>query len=411
LKTTADGDFIRFAVKPEGTRRDAELRTLASAVTDLRHVERLGPAYSHVVAELVKRHIGDESIKTFTLESGTKFSVDPRDRFAALMAYGHNLEAPDLNVFCRLAEPKSVIVDVGANFGLYSICAGARTPKGKIFAFEPIPEQLTLLQTNITDNHLEGIVLPRGKAVAEVAGVRKFFISESASFSGFAETGRSETSRSLDVDCITLDTYDELSGLAVDLLKIDVEGAELEVLLGAKDLIARSPDIVMLIEGNAKNLSEAARVAFTDWMFARIDEGFMIIAGVGNADEWQEIVDRDAFGRNLLGNLYLVRRGTNAEQRLRAAIETERRPPEFVPSNLAPVLEVMSGTLRNEWSAEREAAKLLAAEVKRARITREQLQASHDRLVDEISALRGSTWWRLGSRFVFPVIRALGLRR
>jgi FkbM family methyltransferase len=414
LTTAANGEFIRFAVKAEGTRRDAELRTLASALTDLRRIERLGPAYSHVVAELVKRRVRDATIKTFTLESGLRFSVDPRDRFAALMAYGHNLEAPDLDVFCRLAESQSVIVDVGANFGLYAICSGGHARGGKVFAFEPIPEQLTLLQTNIADNNLEGIVFPRGKAVAEVAGVRQFFISESASFSGFAETGRSATARSLNVECVTLDTYDELSGLAVDLLKIDVEGAELEVLLGAKDVIARSPNIVMLVEANSKNLSEMALNNFANWMFARIDEGFVLIAGFGNADEWQEIADREAFLRNLSGNVFLTRRGTQAEQRLREAIAAERRTPEYVPGNLAPILEVMSSTLRSEWSEfadDRETARLAAENNERDEAERAQLLANNEQLTADLMGLQESPWWQVGSRFVFPMIRALGPKR
>lgn len=131
----------------------------------------------------------------------------------------------------RQVRPGDVFVDVGAFHGLYSIAVGQRVgPQGRVFAFEPDPDNYRLLEEHIRLNHLEGLVRPENKAVSAQAGRAAFL-------AGRGSESRLETSGvgGREVAVVALAEY--LSGTGVDLLKIDVEGFEQAVLEGAVGLL------------------------------------------------------------------------------------------------------------------------------------------------------------------------------
>jgi FkbM family methyltransferase len=148
-----------------------------------------------------------------------------------------------------------VVFDVGANRGqtIDLICRSLRKPK--ITAFEPNPELIARLQaaygtTNIT---LEGI------ALGSSSGVREFNVLENHELSSFLELDRSTSNpfrqTPLHVRCPvpvdTLDSYVKARGVnQLDLLKIDVQGYDLEVLRGASGLLADQLVETILIEVN-----------------------------------------------------------------------------------------------------------------------------------------------------------------
>jgi len=125
-----------------------------------------------------------------------------------------------------------VFVDVGANVGAYSLRAIARGMKA--VSFEPNPENVRLLKRNAELNDL-------------TADVREFALGSSDGTVNISQNGA--TSRigneikGVDVPLKTLDSF-ELP--RVDLLKIDVEGYELEVLRGAKQTLARCHPPIMI---------------------------------------------------------------------------------------------------------------------------------------------------------------------
>ena len=159
--------------------------------------------------------------------------------------------------FVRLvtASPEGLFIDVGANVGKYSaalLAAGAR----QVVAFEPLPgscRQLEALAAAHPDR-LTVVAMGAGSATER----REIFFghdeSQHATFSpevrGVEYVGRSETER-LEVEMTTLDAFfesrPELLDRGVELLKIDSEGFELDVLLGASQLLRRGrPKFVQL---------------------------------------------------------------------------------------------------------------------------------------------------------------------
>ena len=145
-----------------------------------------------------------------------------------------------------------VCVDVGANVGFVSLnMARAIAPGGKVYAFEPVPFLFEKLQRNIRRNRLEGVVAASRCAVSHRSEKARMAVGdESVPNQGLALLlgPITETpSAGLEIDCTSLDDFADRERLAqLDLIKIDVQGAEALVIEGATSCLARfGPDIVM----------------------------------------------------------------------------------------------------------------------------------------------------------------------
>jgi FkbM family methyltransferase len=146
-------------------------------------------------------------------------------------------------LFCSMVKPGSVIFDIGANVGFYSLLASVLTGStGHVFAFEPLPRNLSLLRRHIALNKSDNITVIDA-AVARESGSTRFMNGNPAS-SGICENGE------LTVRTVALDDINLPKPARVDLLKIDVEGAELSVLQGGRRLIkAYKPAILLATHG------------------------------------------------------------------------------------------------------------------------------------------------------------------
>ncbi len=153
----------------------------------------------------------------------------------------------------RLLEGMNTL-DVGAHIGTAATRASRQVgPQGCVIAFEPTPENHRLLLENLRHNGC-GNVRVSPTAVSSHAGVRAFRVSRVGASGGSAleplemamATNRVH-SEIIEVECVTLDgVVGQLSLPSVDLLKIDVEGHELQVLVGAIDTLRRfHPRIVL----------------------------------------------------------------------------------------------------------------------------------------------------------------------
>lgn len=123
-----------------------------------------------------------------------------------------------------------VFVDVGANVGAYSLRALSRGMT--VYSFEPNPENIKILKRNAEINRLPAVVLEYALGASE-GTVR---MSQNGATSRIIDQGIE----------VPVRTLDGLGYPRVDLLKVDVEGYELEVFRGAKDTLARChPDVMI----------------------------------------------------------------------------------------------------------------------------------------------------------------------
>jgi len=173
-----------------------------------------------------------------------------------------------------LVDPGMTIVDVGANVGMLSL-AFARSvgALGKVYAFEAEPDFQDLLAKSFALNGVPWVELRR-QAAGRKAGIATFHVSPIAGHSSLYDLPDDEapTAKQITVDVVPLD--EALADVpTVDLVKIDVEGAELDVLAGMEKLIARNPGLAIVAEFGPSHL---ARVGQTpqQWFDAFEAHGF-----------------------------------------------------------------------------------------------------------------------------------------
>jgi FkbM family methyltransferase len=133
--------------------------------------------------------------------------------------------------FVRLATA-STVVDAGANFGAFTAFAARQASEGRVVALEPVPYLFQYLQRNVDLNHLHNVMIaPKGllnrRCVESIAIHRE-------NLGGHSIFGASmfHKENRIDVEFIKLsDLFDDFRLEFVDLLKMDIEGAEFPVLL------------------------------------------------------------------------------------------------------------------------------------------------------------------------------------
>ncbi|MGE5271382.1 MAG: FkbM family methyltransferase [Thiohalocapsa sp.] len=155
----------------------------------------------------------------------------------------------------RLLRPGNTVIDLGANVGYHTLnFCDAAGPHGRVFAFEPHPEVMRLLAATIFINHFEDRAELHCLAVADTPGTLALALSPDHFGSGnLVPAGASRLYDDsypirLTVPAVTLDALLGERVAAVDLLHMDIEGAEPQALRGAAALIERSPSLKIVTE-------------------------------------------------------------------------------------------------------------------------------------------------------------------
>jgi FkbM family methyltransferase len=188
---------------------------------------------------------------------------------------------PELRALMRqLPLEGGVCVDVGANVGLHTVLMSRLVgPAGRVFAFEPDPDNFRLLETNLRLNGA-GNVTTRQRAIGDADGVCRL-ARNPRNYADCRVTSELPAWRSHEVAMTTLDAaLPELPPGAVKFVKLDVQGSECRVLRGMRRTLARHPDVVMVVEvfpGGLRGAGASPRelvellneLGFGGWEFTR----------------------------------------------------------------------------------------------------------------------------------------------
>jgi len=180
---------------------------------------------------------------------GFDISLDPEDlgispSIGVLGWY----ELRTTELFLQLLQKGFTVIDVGANVGFFTLLAAKLVEKeGTVLAFEPEPTSFSLLSGSVLRNNFSNVKLSQ-KCVSDIDGRRTLYLS-STKHRGMHSIIRDSGGTSVTVPSTRLDTEVSRLGIGhVDLLKIDVEGAEPEVLGGAQKLLSEGRIRNMIIE-------------------------------------------------------------------------------------------------------------------------------------------------------------------
>lgn len=145
----------------------------------------------------------------------------------------------------RVRPEERVILDLGANVGVFTIYAARIASSAKIFSVEPFPDTFRRLVATVHDHQLENRVMCLNFAAAGANGIRVMPDASVPSQRRFLSTAK--VGSGTQVAGKTLDTILEENNLTrIDLVKIDIEGSEYEVLLSASAKVLAQIDRIAL---------------------------------------------------------------------------------------------------------------------------------------------------------------------
>jgi FkbM family methyltransferase len=168
------------------------------------------------------------------------------------LAYGMmmlpgNFERAERRFISRFIQPGWQVVDIGANWGLYTILMAKLVgPSGLVVAFEPIPSMNTLLARNVELNRFKNVIAV-ASAVGSKPGDATMWecLDGREAFSSLRDPGVGLT-RQIIAPVTSLDVYcDFVKYLQPKFIKIDAEGAELSILRGARETLAKFKPAIM----------------------------------------------------------------------------------------------------------------------------------------------------------------------
>jgi FkbM family methyltransferase len=239
-------------------RRAAELGDVLTVAasshrTSLR--ERVGRAVRN------RRRTGDVVV---SVGPGRGLRLDS-DRASA--DYSDPPERPVQDAMARLLSPGDVVLDIGANVGFYSLLASRLVgPEGRVLAFEPVAENAARIEANAIKNDLANIEI-RSVAIGARPGRSQLFIG---THPGGATLSTDDLPHDLrgarDVEVETIDRLVEAGEIPPPaLVKIDVEGGEVDVLDGMAATLARHrPLVIAEVDGPDDDCAEAKFAQLSD---------------------------------------------------------------------------------------------------------------------------------------------------
>jgi FkbM family methyltransferase len=162
----------------------------------------------------------------------------------------NGFEKDVIDYFKKTVKEGDVVLDVGANIGIYSLIAGRRVgDNGKVYAFEPATKAFNILQYHIDLNHLKNIT-PIKSGVSNYTGEAEFNICEDDAYNSLGDTPMKEIIKKDTINIVSIDDFVLKNKInKVDIIKVDTEGAEFLVFTGAKKTLHKYKP-VLLFETN-----------------------------------------------------------------------------------------------------------------------------------------------------------------
>lgn len=248
---------------------------------------------------------------------GLRYILRPGENAGVYLAHQGNYEVAETRFCERFLQRGEVAFDVGANIGLYTLLFSLLVgPEGEVHAFEPEPDNFARLRLHLRLNGAANVHATRAAVFSDVGPVALNVFT--TGLNAWHSLGRprlpdpfrrgaiAEPAGAIDVEATSLDSYCSEHGInRIDFLKIDVEGAELDVLRGGRGLLADGRVGLILfevslpqVEGMGHEPGEIfAELAALGYRSYRLDDdgGPAGEATVADARYENYVASRDAF--------------------------------------------------------------------------------------------------------------------
>lgn len=171
--------------------------------------------------------------------------------YSAMWAYWLGIyEFQNTKLFAGTIKPSMTVIDIGANKGYFTLLASRLlNGDGQVFAVEPDPQNCLSLERNIKLNNYD-ICQVFQMALSDKDAEAELYLGRSDGANSIIESweGLSEEKKHITVTTMRLDSFIEEKNIGkVDFIKVDVEGAELDLLMGAENCLSSNDSLMLLI--------------------------------------------------------------------------------------------------------------------------------------------------------------------
>jgi len=194
---------------------------------------------------------------------GSKMYLDVNSRDPLIkgifQSYGFERihEKATTNLFKKIVKNGNVVVDLGSNIGYFTLLAAKLVGQaGTVYSFEPEPKNFGYLKKNVEINNYKNVVAVQ-RAVSDKKGKIPLFVCSYDAghhtinqYSGIEayRRGRHSEKKSIDIEATTLDDFFQGKENSIDLIKLDVQGAEALALKGMDKILKTNNRLKMIVD-------------------------------------------------------------------------------------------------------------------------------------------------------------------
>ncbi len=176
---------------------------------------------------------------------GYKMSLDKNDSLC--LSIFKKFEPEETDFVKHIIKQGYTVLDIGANIGYYTLMFSKLVgPNGKIYAFEPDPENFAILKENIASNKIANVIAEQ-KAVSDKSGPIRLFKAK-ANLADHRIYDPGDKRDTVDIQSVSIDDYFNGMNEEIDFIKMDIEGAEGGALKGMEQLLKRHHEIKLMTE-------------------------------------------------------------------------------------------------------------------------------------------------------------------
>jgi FkbM family methyltransferase len=208
----------------------------------------IAPGWHYAAFEKFGERLSNRWMCRAVLPNDCSLMCDLRDHVQRQIYFLGTYEPIEAYLFCHLIKPGMTIVDAGSNIGQYSLLASTSVGEtGSVHSFEPIPAIFSQLSENVKSNRLSNVYLNQAGLWHSSMSIQLSLAPEMAQNCGAYSIGSSNDVTAVDAIAIALDEYVEQHQVKqVDLIKMDIEGAEYSALLGMQKTILRDRPVFLM---------------------------------------------------------------------------------------------------------------------------------------------------------------------
>ena len=245
---------------------------------------------SVIVAKLY-HYVSKKILPEFVNFNGFKIFLSSEDAINFAL-FGYENEAYEISLFKSELKIGNMVLDIGANIGLYSLIASKLIGEmGRVYSFEPDIVSFKNLKQNSIENFCKNIILIN-RAVSSTNGYASLAPSSNkSSRSGYHLIKQEKNLHSIKVETVCLDDFLKNKEKKIDVIKLDCEGSEFDALKGMENILRNNNDVKIFLEFNpsALNRLDVNIPDFLDYLFVLN----FIIFNINEKKKQKEIVDKN----------------------------------------------------------------------------------------------------------------------